>query len=177
MGSARRYLLGTQKHQEFWWQSRQHHHLWGVSRSRQRQLPGAAQFMHLLYLHAYVLHLSICVFLWLQSEHVLSNIFSNFCCVSHPAQILSPKNKGLIRRAISQSGVALCPWAVNRNPRQYAAEVSFTFMNVPHCQVQKQTLRTVLAFDIKWLQNHMGFVYSHSQPFAKYFSVHLLVLT
>ncbi|XP_016311542.1 bile salt-activated lipase-like [Sinocyclocheilus anshuiensis] len=39
-------------------------------------------------------------------------------------QILSPKNKGLIRRAISQSGVALCPWAVNRNPRQYAEEIA-----------------------------------------------------
>uniref|UniRef100_A0A672MKV7 Carboxylic ester hydrolase n=1 Tax=Sinocyclocheilus grahami TaxID=75366 RepID=A0A672MKV7_SINGR len=39
-------------------------------------------------------------------------------------QILSPKNNGLIRRAISQSGVALCPWAVNRNPRQYAEEIA-----------------------------------------------------
>ncbi|XP_073680424.1 bile salt-activated lipase [Garra rufa] len=39
-------------------------------------------------------------------------------------QILSPKNKGLIRRAISQSGVALCPWAVNRNPRQYAEQIA-----------------------------------------------------
>ncbi|MCM8651753.1 carboxylesterase family protein, partial [Lactiplantibacillus sp. E932] len=28
------------------------------------------------------------------------------------------------RRAISQSGVALCPWAVNRNPRKYAEEVA-----------------------------------------------------
>ncbi|XP_051533037.1 bile salt-activated lipase-like [Myxocyprinus asiaticus] len=39
-------------------------------------------------------------------------------------QIISPKNKGLIRRAISQSGVALCPWAVNRNPRAYAEEIA-----------------------------------------------------
>ncbi|XP_056587171.1 bile salt-activated lipase-like [Triplophysa dalaica] len=39
-------------------------------------------------------------------------------------QILSPHNKGLIRRAISQSGVALCPWAVNRNPRAYAVEIA-----------------------------------------------------
>ncbi|KAK2872426.1 hypothetical protein Q8A67_022323 [Cirrhinus molitorella] len=39
-------------------------------------------------------------------------------------QILSPLNKGLIRRAISQSGVAICPWAVNRNPRQYAEEIA-----------------------------------------------------
>nr|AAH96893.1 Carboxyl ester lipase, like [Danio rerio] len=39
-------------------------------------------------------------------------------------QILSPKNKGLIRRAISQSGVALCPWAINRNPRKFAEEIA-----------------------------------------------------
>ncbi|XP_057216903.1 carboxyl ester lipase, tandem duplicate 2 [Triplophysa rosa] len=39
-------------------------------------------------------------------------------------QILTPHNKGLIRRAISQSGVALCPWAVNRNPRAYAEEIA-----------------------------------------------------
>ncbi|XP_030623826.1 bile salt-activated lipase-like [Chanos chanos] len=39
-------------------------------------------------------------------------------------QILSPMNKGLIKRAISQSGVALCPWAVNRNPRAFAEEVA-----------------------------------------------------
>ncbi|KAI5091487.1 carboxyl ester lipase, tandem duplicate 2 precursor [Silurus meridionalis] len=39
-------------------------------------------------------------------------------------QMLTPHNKGLIRRAISQSGVALCPWAVNRNPRAYAEEVA-----------------------------------------------------
>uniref|UniRef100_A0A3Q3IXC5 Carboxylic ester hydrolase n=1 Tax=Monopterus albus TaxID=43700 RepID=A0A3Q3IXC5_MONAL len=39
-------------------------------------------------------------------------------------QTLTPHNKGLIRRAISQSGVALCPWAVNRNPRRFAEEVA-----------------------------------------------------
>ncbi|RVE65407.1 hypothetical protein OJAV_G00116210 [Oryzias javanicus] len=39
-------------------------------------------------------------------------------------QILTPHNKGLIRRAISQSGVALCPWAINHNPRKYAEEVA-----------------------------------------------------
>ncbi|XP_073680825.1 bile salt-activated lipase-like [Garra rufa] len=44
--------------------------------------------------------------------------------VSVGLQILSPQNKGLIRRAISQSGVALCPWAINRNPRQYAEEIA-----------------------------------------------------
>ncbi|XP_068608855.1 bile salt-activated lipase-like [Brachionichthys hirsutus] len=39
-------------------------------------------------------------------------------------QTLSPHNKGLFRRAISQSGVALCPWGINRNPRRYAEEVA-----------------------------------------------------
>ncbi|KAM4719179.1 uncharacterized protein FYW61_015025 [Anableps anableps] len=39
-------------------------------------------------------------------------------------QTLTPHNKGLIRRAISQSGVSLCPWALNRNPRKYAEEVA-----------------------------------------------------
>lgn len=39
-----------------------------------------------------------------------------------------------------------------------------------HTALQKQTLRTVLAYKVE-------FVYFHSQPFAKYFSVHLLVFT
>ncbi|XP_029940872.1 bile salt-activated lipase-like [Salarias fasciatus] len=39
-------------------------------------------------------------------------------------QTLTPHNKGIIKRAISQSGVALCPWAVNKNPRKYAEEVA-----------------------------------------------------
>ncbi|CAG5867226.1 carboxyl ester lipase, tandem duplicate 1 [Menidia menidia] len=39
-------------------------------------------------------------------------------------QTLTPHNKGLFKRAISQSGVALCPWAVNRNPRRFAEEVA-----------------------------------------------------
>uniref|UniRef100_A0A669F7N3 Carboxylic ester hydrolase n=2 Tax=Oreochromis niloticus TaxID=8128 RepID=A0A669F7N3_ORENI len=39
-------------------------------------------------------------------------------------QTLTPHNKGIIRRAISQSGVALCPWGINRNPRKFAEEVA-----------------------------------------------------
>ncbi|XP_029024966.1 bile salt-activated lipase-like [Betta splendens] len=39
-------------------------------------------------------------------------------------QTLTPHNRGLFKRAISQSGVALCPWAVNRNPRRFAEEVA-----------------------------------------------------
>ncbi|KAE8284852.1 Bile salt-activated lipase [Larimichthys crocea] len=39
-------------------------------------------------------------------------------------QTLSPHNKGLFKRAISQSGVAFCPWAMNRNPRKVAEQVA-----------------------------------------------------
>ncbi|XP_030198214.1 bile salt-activated lipase [Gadus morhua] len=39
-------------------------------------------------------------------------------------QTITPHNKGLFKRAISQSGTALCPWAVNRNPRRLAEEVA-----------------------------------------------------
>ncbi|CAB1433651.1 unnamed protein product [Pleuronectes platessa] len=39
-------------------------------------------------------------------------------------QMLSPHNKGLFNRAISQSGVAFCPWAFSRNPRKIAVKVA-----------------------------------------------------
>ncbi|KAM8872771.1 bile salt-activated lipase-like [Synchiropus picturatus] len=39
-------------------------------------------------------------------------------------QTLSPHNKGLIRRAVSQSGVAFCPWALNSDPWKTAREVA-----------------------------------------------------
>ncbi|XP_013857896.1 bile salt-activated lipase [Austrofundulus limnaeus] len=39
-------------------------------------------------------------------------------------QTLSPHNKGLFKRAISQSGVATCPWAINKTPRKFAEEVA-----------------------------------------------------
>ncbi|XP_046901493.1 bile salt-activated lipase-like [Hypomesus transpacificus] len=45
-------------------------------------------------------------------------------------QMLTPHNKGLFKRVISQSGVAVCPWAVNRNPRALAAEIA-TKVNCP----------------------------------------------
>ena len=44
-------------------------------------------------------------------------------------QTLTPHNKGLIRRAISQSGVALCPWGIIKNPREFAEEVGPGFNN------------------------------------------------
>uniref|UniRef100_A0A3B5BAH7 Carboxylic ester hydrolase n=1 Tax=Stegastes partitus TaxID=144197 RepID=A0A3B5BAH7_9TELE len=39
-------------------------------------------------------------------------------------QTLTPHNKGLFKRAISQSGVALCPWGINKNPRRFAEEIA-----------------------------------------------------
>nr|P07882.2 RecName: Full=Bile salt-activated lipase; Short=BAL; AltName: Full=Bile salt-stimulated lipase; Short=BSSL; AltName: Full=Carboxyl ester lipase; AltName: Full=Cholesterol esterase; AltName: Full=Pancreatic lysophospholipase; AltName: Full=Sterol esterase; Flags: Precursor [Rattus norvegicus]CAA34189.1 cholesterol esterase preprotein (AA -20 to 592) [Rattus norvegicus] len=39
-------------------------------------------------------------------------------------QTLSPYNKGLIRRAISQSGVALSPWAIQENPLFWAKTIA-----------------------------------------------------
>ncbi|XP_007527948.1 bile salt-activated lipase-like [Erinaceus europaeus] len=39
-------------------------------------------------------------------------------------QTLSPYNKGLIRRAISQSGVALSPWVIQKNPLFWAKKVA-----------------------------------------------------
>ncbi|EHA98727.1 Bile salt-activated lipase [Heterocephalus glaber] len=44
--------------------------------------------------------------------------------VSVSLQTLSPYNKGLIRRAISQSGVALSPWAIQHNPLFWAQKVA-----------------------------------------------------
>ncbi|XP_042331879.1 bile salt-activated lipase [Sceloporus undulatus] len=44
--------------------------------------------------------------------------------VSVSLQILSPYNKGLIKRAISQSGVSLCPWAVQKDPLFWATKVA-----------------------------------------------------
>ncbi|XP_003795029.1 bile salt-activated lipase [Otolemur garnettii] len=39
-------------------------------------------------------------------------------------QTLSPYNKGLIRRAISQSGVALSPWVIQKNPLFWAKKIA-----------------------------------------------------
>uniref|UniRef100_G1PEF0 Carboxylesterase type B domain-containing protein n=1 Tax=Myotis lucifugus TaxID=59463 RepID=G1PEF0_MYOLU len=39
-------------------------------------------------------------------------------------QTLSPYNKGLIRRAISQSGSAVASWAIQRNPLRWAEQIA-----------------------------------------------------
>ncbi|NXL95935.1 CEL lipase, partial [Alectura lathami] len=38
-------------------------------------------------------------------------------------QTLSPKNAGLFKRAISQSGVGLCSWAIEKNPLSWAEKI------------------------------------------------------
>ncbi|KAM8996345.1 bile salt-activated lipase [Ara ararauna] len=43
--------------------------------------------------------------------------------VSVSLQMLSPKNKGLFRRAISQSGVGLGSWAIQKNPLTWAKKL------------------------------------------------------
>ncbi|XP_061333103.1 bile salt-activated lipase [Pezoporus flaviventris] len=43
--------------------------------------------------------------------------------VSVSLQMLTPKNKGLFRRAISQSGVGLCSWAIQKNPLTWAKKL------------------------------------------------------
>ncbi|NXI71264.1 CEL lipase, partial [Anseranas semipalmata] len=41
-------------------------------------------------------------------------------------QMLSPKNAGLFKRAISQSGVALCGWAIQKNPLAWARKIGLS---------------------------------------------------
>ncbi|XP_061590440.1 bile salt-activated lipase-like isoform X2 [Cololabis saira] len=55
-------------------------------------------------------------------------------------QTLTPHNKGLFKRAISQSGVALCPWAINRNPRKLAEEIALK-VNCPTDEKMAACLR------------------------------------
>ena len=47
------------------------------------------------------------------------------------SQTLSPYNKGLIKRAISQSGVALSPWAIQKNPLSWAKTVRRSWQGAP----------------------------------------------
>merc|ERR1712168_132015 len=65
-------------------------------------------------------------------------------------QIVSPHNKGLIKRGISQSGVALCPWAVNKSPRSMAEEVALkvdcpTDENMAACLKMTDPVRLTMA--------------------------------
>ncbi|XP_022532355.2 bile salt-activated lipase [Astyanax mexicanus] len=80
-------------------------------------------------------------------------------------QMLSPHNKGMIRRAISQSGVALCPWAFNSNPRTYAEKVAKkvgcpTDQNMISCLKKTDPFRLTLA-------DSVSLISSASNPLVK----------
>uniref|UniRef100_A0A3Q1GTY2 Carboxylesterase type B domain-containing protein n=1 Tax=Acanthochromis polyacanthus TaxID=80966 RepID=A0A3Q1GTY2_9TELE len=57
-------------------------------------------------------------------------------------QTLTPHNRGLIRRAISRSGVALCSWAVHRNTRSVTEEVALR-VNCPTDHNMASCLKTI----------------------------------
>lgn len=46
-------------------------------------------------------------------------------------QMLSPKNAGLFKRAISQSGVGLCSWVIQDDPLTWAKKVMCTSAEGP----------------------------------------------
>ncbi|TNN43545.1 Bile salt-activated lipase [Liparis tanakae] len=65
-------------------------------------------------------------------------------------QAITPHNKGLIKRAISQSGVAVCPWAINENPRRFTEEVAAkvgcpTDQNMASCLKMTDPAKLTLA--------------------------------
>ncbi|XP_068191521.1 bile salt-activated lipase-like [Antennarius striatus] len=62
-------------------------------------------------------------------------------------QTLSPHNKGLVRRAISQSGVAFCPWALNKTPRKIAEQVA----QKVGCPTDDRMVACLKTFDAKTL--------------------------
>ncbi|XP_068429926.1 bile salt-activated lipase-like [Clinocottus analis] len=70
-------------------------------------------------------------------------------------QIITPHNKGLIKRAISQSGVATCPWAINKNPRRFAEEVAVkvgcpTDQTMVSCLKVTDPVALTLAGSLSW---------------------------
>ncbi|KAK5900422.1 hypothetical protein CgunFtcFv8_025382 [Champsocephalus gunnari] len=62
-------------------------------------------------------------------------------------QILSPHNKGLFKRAIAQSGVAVCPWTIKKNPREYAVEVALK-VNCPTDERMASCLKEIDPVDL-----------------------------
>ncbi|NWH36393.1 CEL lipase, partial [Chloropsis hardwickii] len=53
----------------------------------------------------------------------LRSLYPNPSCFHFAPQTLSPKNKGLFKRAISQSGVGVCSWAIQRDPLLWAKKL------------------------------------------------------
>ncbi|XP_073334200.1 bile salt-activated lipase-like [Pagrus major] len=62
-------------------------------------------------------------------------------------QTLSPHNKGLIKRAISQSGVAFCPWAMSSDPRTITEQVAVKV----GCPTDDRMVACLKSTDVKTL--------------------------
>ncbi|XP_062334831.1 carboxyl ester lipase, tandem duplicate 2 isoform X2 [Osmerus eperlanus] len=77
-------------------------------------------------------------------------------------QMLTPHNKGLFKRVISQSGVAVCPWAVNRNPRALAEQIA-TKVNCPTDDTMMACLKMTDAATLT-LAGSLGLKGSASAP-------------
>ncbi|XP_023601438.1 bile salt-activated lipase isoform X3 [Myotis lucifugus] len=82
-------------------------------------------------------------------------------------QTLSPYNKGLIGRAISQSGVALSAWAIQRNPLSWAKEIAKEVgcplddtARIAKCLKVTDPRALTLAYKIPLLGKKYPFLYS-----------------
>uniref|UniRef100_A0A671YWE6 Carboxylic ester hydrolase n=1 Tax=Sparus aurata TaxID=8175 RepID=A0A671YWE6_SPAAU len=62
-------------------------------------------------------------------------------------QTLSPHNKGLFKRAISQSGVAFCPWAMSSKPRTISEQVAVKV----GCPTDDRMVACLKSTDVKTL--------------------------
>lgn len=60
----------------------------------------------------------------LAGRGLLRSLYPKPSCFHFVPQTLSPKNKGLFKRAISQSGVGTCSWAIQRDPLLWAKKVT-----------------------------------------------------
>lgn len=125
LGPARFHRLGAQEHPLFRWRPWKHHHLWRVSRWCKCQLPGKDKIFYSAEV-GYVNEASwLAILLHFKSEKKKIQLDLTAFCSANVlvVQILSPYNKGLVKRAISQSGAALCPWARSKQPLKIAQEV------------------------------------------------------
>ncbi|KAK5878460.1 hypothetical protein CesoFtcFv8_023860 [Champsocephalus esox] len=97
----------------------------------------------------------------------------NYGGASVNLQILSPHNKGLFKRAIAQSGVAVCPWTIKNNSREYAVEVALkvncpTDERMASCLKEIDPVDLILAGSFNFSRNssdpiayHLGIIRSH----------------
>lgn len=142
VGPACFHRLGAQEHSLVRWRPWKHHHLWRVCRWCKCQLPGeekkdktisasifySAEIGYVIRHPGYLARLAdfnnTTPASYISRGRKNTLALTAFCSANVlVAQILSPYNKGLVKRAISQSGAALCPWAHNKQPLKTAKEV------------------------------------------------------